>query len=108
MASKYMGAKMLKKQNLKQKEKAKQKGANSAHKLVLNQGEFLDRKKQRFDLSDSILPEGDFEAIVDKDRNPEYTRAYKMLIKRKDDFLLTMNDDMIESDDESSDGRDNE
>lgn len=31
-----------------------------------------------------------------------------MLIKRKDDFLLTMNDDLIESDDESSDGRDNE
>lgn len=31
-----------------------------------------------------------------------------MLIKRKDDFLLTMNDDMIESDDYSSDGRENE
>lgn len=34
MASKYMGAKMLNKQNLKLKEKAKQKGANKAHGLL--------------------------------------------------------------------------
>ena len=99
---------MLNKQNLKMREKAKQKGATKDPRLVLNQGEFLDRKKQRFDLSDSILPEGDFEAIVEKDDNPEYSKSYNMLIKRKDQFLLTLNDDMIGSDDESSDEGDND
>ena len=36
MASKYMGAKMLNKQNLKMREKAKQKGATKDPRLVLN------------------------------------------------------------------------
>ena len=36
MASKYMGAKMLNKQNLKQKQKAQDKAANKTTKLVLN------------------------------------------------------------------------
>ena len=98
---------MLNKQNLKMREKAKQKGEDKVRHIA-NQGEFLDRKKQRFDLSDSILPEGDFEAIVEKDDNPEYSKSYNMLIKRKDQFLLTLNDDMIGSDDESSDEGDND
>ena len=110
MASKYMGAKMLNKQNLKQKLKAQDKAANKTNKLVLNQGEFLDRKKQRFDLSDSILPEGegDFGPHKEEDMNPRYTLSYKMLSQRKNHFLLTMDDGMIGSDDDSSDGKDNE
>ena len=101
---------MLNKQNLKQKQKAQDKAANKTTKLVLNQGEYLDRKKQRFDLSDSILPEGegDFGPLKEEDMNPRYTQSYKMLSKRKNLFLLTMDDGMIGSDDDSSDGKENE
>ena len=54
------------------------------------------------------MPDGDFEAIVDdQDQNPKYTQAYKMLSKRKDKFLLTMDDDMVVSE-ESFDEKENE
>ena len=61
----------------------------------------MDRKKQKFDLSDSILPEGDFEAIKDEDLNPRYNQSFKMLSTRKNHFLLTLDDAMIGTDDDS-------
>lgn len=48
MASKFMGAKMLKKQLAKEGGKSK---ARSKAAVFDNKGEFLDRKKQRFEMS---------------------------------------------------------
>ena len=61
MAAKYMGAKRL------AKEKAKQKAADEAKKgakgtIHANAGDYLDRKKQKFDMSQSSMQvDGDFE-----------------------------------------------
>ena len=62
MAAKYMGAKKLAKAIAKQKkERAGEKaGKGTAH---ANAGEFLDRKKQKFDMSQSSMRvDGDFES----------------------------------------------
>lgn len=43
---------------------------------------------------------------VEEDKNPKYTEAFSMLRKRKEKFMLTMNDDYIdqvESETESED-----
>lgn len=107
-----MGAKMLKKQMEKQALKDKAKAAAIASKAgtnIINQAEFLDRAKQRFDVSKAIanLDSETFAAVKEKeDKNPKLTEAFSMLRRRKDKFMLTMNDDYIdkvESETESED-----
>ena len=77
--------------------------------LVTNSTEFLDRGKQRFDVTKAIqnLDSDTFAEIVqEKDKNPSFTRAYGVLRKRKENFMLTMNPDYtdkVESETESED-----
>ena len=72
-----------------------------------NHGEFLDRKKQKFDFAaSSVNPEeGDLfgEVKGKQDRNPKYTRAYQTLSRRSNSFMLTMNENMIEEDSDTED-----
>ena len=73
-----------------------------------NQGEFLDRKKQRFDMTDS-MEHGDFEAIqAETDLNPCFTQAFKILNQRRNHFLLTMDEGMIEKIEGSSSDEEDE
>ena len=72
MASKFMGAKMLKKQLAKEGGKSK---ARSKAAVFDNKGEFLDRKKQRFEMSQSQhINTEDFDAPVILKTNPEFDR----------------------------------
>lgn len=112
MAGKAIGAKILKQQLAKQAAKDKEKAnktAKAAGQAVLNQGEYLDRGKQRFDVTKAIanLDSNTFAKVVqEEDRNPRFTNAYSMLRSRKEKFMLTMNDDFIdkvESETESED-----
>jgi len=62
-----------------------------------NKGEFLDRKKQRFEMTQSsLMNDGDFDEKLedDVDENPELNRAIEAL-SRKDLFFLTMSDKYI-------------
>ena len=94
MASKYMGAKMLQKQV--EKEKAKKEKMRLKGVVHGNKGEFLDRKKQRFELTgSSVMNEADFDDAKEKiDENPIFTKQYDIL-RRNDDFFLTMNVNLI-------------
>ena len=51
MAAKYMGAKMLQKQMQKKKEEDAAREKRKKGSTIANAGEFLDRKKQRFDIT---------------------------------------------------------
>ena len=99
MAAKYMGAKMLRKQiekDAKVKETVRKKGT-----IHGNKGEYLDRKKQRFELTQSsMMGEADFEEEDDALDNPEFTRAYEAL-RRKEHFFLSMNEKFFEGNDQS-------
>ena len=101
MAAKYMGAKMLKKQLEKEKAKAQAKEDERANKKNIqgNQGEILDRKKQKFDITQSTMAaDGDFIEIREADiLNPKFEQVYNMLSKRGEYFLLTMNESMLET-----------
>lgn len=99
--AKAIGAKMLKKQLEKEaiKQKAKTAALNKVGALTQNQGEFLDRAKQKFDVTKAIknLDSDAFgEKRAEVDKNPKYTAAITMLCKRKDQFFLTMNESMID------------
>lgn len=70
-----------------------------------NKGEYLDRKKQRFDITQSSMAvDGDFAEEEEKDsENPKYEEAFEQLV-RKDEFFLTMKEKYIEDDgDDDSD-----
>ena len=93
-----MGAKMLKKQMEKDLAKAKAKEeARSKNKTTGNQGEFLDRGKQKFNMTAAVLQgDDDFKEIDEKkDKNPAFTKAFKALSKRDKDCFLTMNEAFI-------------
>lgn len=72
MAARNAGAKMLKKQM--EKERAKEKAAQRTKGTVhVNKGEFLDRNKQKFELTQSsMMADGDFEEPKEEavDDNP--------------------------------------
>ena len=79
MAAKYMGAKQLKKQIEKDQKKAAEKGNKKKGTILANKGEFLDRKKQKFDFSSSSMAmEGDFEFGQDheEDKMPKFNKVY--------------------------------
>ena len=79
---------MLKKQMDKDAAKQKAKDEARAGKrgiAIGNAGEMLDRKKQRFDLTQSSMDvDGDFEDIKKvEDQDPRFTSAYKLLLNKR-------------------------
>lgn len=102
MAAKYMGAKRL------AKEKAKQKAEDEARKMGkgkihANAGDYLDRKKQKFDMSQSSMQvDGDFELEDDEEEvNQKFNAVYEELCRKDDLFFLTKNDAFIEDQEET-------
>ena len=100
MASKYMGAKKLQKAIKKKQEEAAKKGAKGT--VHANAGEFLDRKKQKFDMSQSSMQvDGDFEMEAEEENvNVSFNAAYETL-RKKDDFFFTYNENFIEDEEET-------
>ena len=100
MAAKYMGAKMLKKQMAKEAEKkeiTRKKGT-----IHGNKGEYLDRKKQRFELTQSsMMGDADFDEPDDDEDNPKFTSAIEDLRRKSDHFFLTMNEKFYQNNDQS-------
>ena len=97
MAAKYMGAKRLAKEKAKMKEldeKLKLKG-----KVHANAGDYLDRRKQKFDMSQSSMQAGgDFEIEDDEEEvNQEFNRVYEELKKKDTVYFLTSNEIYIEN-----------
>lgn len=69
--------------------------------MLANDGEFIDRAKQKFNMTQSDMNEdGDFEDIIDIDENPRYSESLNMLQQRRD-MLLTLNDEFFEETDDS-------
>ena len=94
----------VKKQLEREKKKAAAKeAAKKRGGIVANSGDTLDRNKQKFDVSKLLnLDDDNFAEIVHFDPNPKFTAAYTSLRKRSTNFILTMNEDMIETEDESA------
>ena len=84
-----MLAKQIKKKQDEEAAREKRKKGST----FLNQGEFLDRKKQRFDITQSSMAiEGDFVLEEeDVDENKEFNMAVDGL-KRSSDLFLSMNE----------------
>ena len=102
MASKYMAAKRLAKQMAKNKKHdvEEKQGKGSIH---ANAGEFLDRRKQKFDMSQSSMQvDGDFEIEDDEEEvNKKFNQAYEHLRKKDDHFFLSYNENYIENEEET-------
>lgn len=101
MAARNAAANALKKQLAKERKKelAAQRTKGSTN---YNKTEFLDRNKQRFELTQaSMINDGDFEEEGDAvDDNPCFTKALEQL-QGKGCFFLTQNDKLIKDNDES-------
>ena len=101
---------MLQKQIEKEKKKNAAAETRKKGTVHANKGEFIDRKKQRFDISaTSMLQDGDFDfgAADAVDPHPKFSENY-LTLQKKDEFLLTMNDQMIMEDpDDSEEGENN-
>jgi hypothetical protein len=108
MAAKYMGAKMLKKQIAK--ELAKKDAVRLKGTIHKNQGEYMDRDAQKFDITQSsMMADGDFEdnKEVVEDKDPEFNRAIEQLRRREENFLtsnesLILGNDYSDSEDEAT------
>ena len=91
---------MLKKQMAKEAEKkeiTRKKGT-----IHGNKGEYLDRKKQRFELTQSsMMGDADFDEPDDDEDNPKFTSAIEDLRRKSDHFFLTMNEKFYQNNDQS-------
>ena len=79
---------------------------NIKHEALLrNEGEYLDRDKQKFNLSQSSMDlAGDFEENKEQivDLNPQYNKTLLSLQKENEQYMLTLNEDYIEGTDDES------
>ena len=98
--AKYMGAKILKKKLEAEKKKQARLDAERADKrggIIANQGEVLDRSKQKFNMARGMsMGDDDFEKIsAAVDLNPKFSATYDLLRKSTQSFILTLNEDMV-------------
>ena len=95
-----MGAKMLKKQLEKEQKRAEERQIRTKKTGQSNQGEFLNREKQTFDITSSTLAVDEmFIESSEETSNRKFQDAYDDLIKREH-FFLTEDDTLLEEDDE--------
>ena len=92
---------MLKKQIAKEREKdaarSMRAGKTGQQK---NQNEFIERSRQNYDLSSSMISDADFDNMGDEEEmNPKYIEAYQKLRKKQMHFL-TMDDDLLTDEDD--------